>query len=163
MMETIREYLVSVVAVCMITVPAMVFIKKESLQRIVKLVGGVLILIVAIRPLLHLDMDVLSDRLEEFTQKYEFDSATVEETVQSKMAEYVAESSAKVIEEKAQELGGILQAKVTVSDGELPVPTHVKLTGTMSLQAIEQMKDFLQTAFQLPPEEQEWELYGATE
>ena len=71
LMEGIRNYLVSVVAVCMITVPAMVFVRKESLQKTVKLIGGVLILLVAIRPLLHIDMNDIynEDESEESTEE----------------------------------------------------------------------------------------------
>ena len=162
-MEGIRNYLVSVVAVCMITVPAMVFVRKESLQKTVKLIGGVLILLVAIRPLLHIDMNDIAETLKHFTQKYEFDASVVEENAQSKIAECVKETSQQVIEEKAAELGGILQAEVEVSDGDLPAPIHVKLTGSMPVNRIGEMKEYLLTAFQIPLEEQEWNLYGSVE
>ena len=162
-MEGIRNYLVSVVAVCMITVPAMVLVRKESLQKIVKLIGGVLILLVAIRPLLHIDFSELSEQLKQFTQKYEFDASSVEENAQSQIAERVKETSQQVIEEKAVELGGLLQAEVEVSAGELPVPIHVKLTGSMSAEGVREMKEYLLTAFEIPLEEQEWNLYGSVE
>lgn len=162
-MEAIRQYLVSVVAVCMITVPAILFVKKESLQKTVKLIGGVLILLVVIRPLLHIDFQDISKQISQFTKQYGFDSSSVEESTKSQLAVCVRESTKKVIEEKAGELGGMLQAEVSVSDGDLPMPIHVKLTGNMPYEAIEEMQDFLCSAIGIPMEEQEWNLYGTSE
>ena len=162
-MEAVRQYLVSVVAVCMITVPAIVFVRKESLQKTVRLIGGVLILLVAIRPLLHIDLKDLSEQFRQFTKQYEFDSDKIENDAKSQLAASVINGTENVIEQKATELGGILQARVTVSDGELPVPIHVKLIGSMPLDKIDEMKDFLCSAIQIPLEEQEWDIYGPSE
>lgn len=159
-MEGVRNYLVSVVAVCMLTVPGIVFVKKDGLQRIVRLVGGVLILLVAMQPLLRIDLKDLSESLKALTRNYELDTSSLAENAQKKIAETVKEASEQTIEEKASELGATLQAEVTVSEGELPVPVHVKLIGSIEPEQIQTMEDFIVTAFNISLEEQEWKLYG---
>lgn len=159
-MEGIRNYLLSVVAVCMITVIAGVMIQKGSLQKIVRLIGGILVLLVAIRPLLTLDMEKISEYLQELNATYSFDTENIKSTQLELMRERVKASSEAYIENKAKELGGMLQAEVTLSDGDYPVPVGVTLIGTLTPEQARAVSEYIETALNIPASLQEWRLYG---
>lgn len=159
-MEAVRNYLISVVAVCMISVPPVVMVKNPTMNRIVRLAGGVLILLVALRPLLGLDMKDVSGKLEGILEEYQLDTSFLR---QNQMGDYVKNAAEDYIEGQAREMGGEIQAEVQVSQDELPVPVHVKLIGTMRVEQMEKLGAMLSEDLNIPPEEQEWRLYGTGE
>ena len=159
-MDGIKTYLISVVAVCMITVIADVLIQKSGLKRIVRLLGGLLVLMVAIRPLLSLDMSRISTYLLEVNSNYRFDTANIKSTQQELLRQQVRQSAEKYIEDEAKSLGATLQAEVTLSDGEYPVPVSVILIGTLSPEQAQTVGAYIAAALDIPAERQEWRLYG---
>ena len=72
----------------------------------------------------------------------------------------VKKNTQTYIEDKAQELGGIIQAEVTVGSGEYPAPEHVVLTGTMTPEQAQALESYIADSLGIPPEQQEWKLYG---
>lgn len=159
-MDGIRTYLISVIAVCMLTVPAMLFVKKELPGRVVKLVGGVMILMVTVQPLIRLDGIDFTKLLDELDETYSLDMEQISETTQTRLSAYVKQAAEQVIEEKATELGAILQAEVTVSEDEYPIPQRVKLVGSLTSSQLNEISQYIQTALGIPPEQQEWKRYG---
>lgn len=159
-MEAIRNYLLSVVAVCMITVVADVMIRKSALKKIVRLIGGILVLLVAIRPLVSLDMGKVSSYLEDFSASYQFDTARIKGTQNEMIRQQVRRTAETYIENEAKELGGLLQAEVTLSDGEYPVPVSVILIGTLTPEQVQAVSAYIETALNIPASRQEWRLYG---
>lgn len=160
MMDEIRAYLLSVVAVCMITVIAGVLIHKSALQKIVRLIGGVLILLVAVRPLLSLDMSRISAYLAEVNATYQFDTGKIKRTQNELMCEQVRQTAETYIENKAKESGGTVQAEVTLSDGDYPVPIGVTLIGTLTPEQVQTLSALIENTLNIPPDRQEWRLYG---
>ncbi len=159
-MGGIREYLLSVIAVCMICVIARQFVKKESFQKITAFVGGLLILLVVARPLLDLDFKGLSGALEQAAQELEVDVGIIENSANSALEEHIKKTTEAYIEEKARALGGTVQAQVCLTREEYPVPKSVRLTGTMNMSQQAELSTYLSRDLGIPIEEQEWNLYG---
>ena len=159
-MNGIRSYLLSVVAVCMMTVVAAALIRKSSLKKIVRLLGGVLIMLVAIRPLLSLDMERISAYLEDINTTYHFDTDGIKSTQQELMRQQVRQTAEKYIEDTAESIGASLQAEVTLSDEEYPVPVSVVLIGTLTPEQVQTVSASIETSLNIPAERQEWRLYG---
>ena len=63
-------------------------------------------------------------------------------------------------ENEAKSLGGTLQAEVTVSDGDYPVPVSVILIGSMPPEDAKTVSEYIETALGIPADRQEWRLYG---
>lgn len=162
-MDGIRSYLISVVAVSMISVLASVLVKSSPLQKVVRLVGGLLILLVAVTPLLRLDMKALGEKIEEFCGSENFDIAKVELQSQNQLALYIKQTTEAYIENKANELGAAIQAEVTLTNGEYPMPHGVTIIGTLNVEQIKALSAYLTDALNIAEENQEWKLYGATE
>lgn len=159
-MDGVRSYLVSVVAVCMITVVADVLIRESAMKKIVRLIGGILILLVAIRPLLSLDMKTIGAYLDDINANYQFDADEIRRTQQDLLRQQVRQSAETYIENEAKTLGGTLQAEVTVSDEEYPVPVSVILIGSMPPEDAKTVSEYIETALGIPADRQEWRLYG---
>lgn len=159
-MDGVREYLISVVAACMLSVPAAILVRKGTAQKVVRLVGGILILLVVIRPLMKISMEDIAQELEKICRDYAFDTETVSENAQEKMATYIKEATQAYIEEQANALGALVQAEVRLTAGDLPVPCGVKLTGTVNAEQLAALREMLTSELGIPEEEQEWNLYG---
>ncbi len=160
-MEGIKSYLVAIVAACMLTVVASVLVQKSPLRKIVRLIGGILVLLVAVTPLLRLDMS----RIVEYLQgsEYSFDTSAVEQTWHSQLSEHIKQTTETYIENEADRLGAALQAKVTLTEEEYPVPCHAVLIGTVDADQMEALSEYMAASLGIPRTEQEWRLYGTGE
>lgn len=159
-MDEVRGYLISVIAVCMITVIADVLIQKSSLRKIVRLIGGILVLLVAVKPLLSLDMGQISSYLKEFNDSYSFDTGRIKSSQNELLKEHIKQTAETYIEDKATELGGMVQAEISLSEGEYPVPVGVTLIGTLSPEQVQALSAYIVSDLGIPTTEQEWRLYG---
>ena len=160
-MEGIKGYLVAIVAACMLTVVASVLVQKSPLRKIVRLIGGILVLLVAVTPLLRLDMS----RIVEYLQgsEYSFDTSAVEQTWHSQLSEHIKQTTETYIENEANRLGAAVQAKVTLTEEEYPVPCHAVLIGTVDADQMEALSEYMAASLGIPRTEQEWRLYGTGE
>ena len=162
-METIRGYLISLVAVCMIAVLASVLLHGSPINKFVRLIGGIRVLLVAVSPLLTVNTERLSERLEEICGSYAFDTDSVAEERRSFLSEHIMQTTETYIENKAAELGAANQAEVTLTNDEYPVPNKVKIIGTLTVEQIESLAAYLTDSLGIAPENQEWKLYGTSE
>ena len=160
-MEGIKGYLVAIVAACMLTVVASVLVQKSPLRKIARLIGGILILLVAVTPLLRLDMSQIVEYLQ--GSEYSFDTSAVEQTWQSQLSEHIKQATETYIENEADRLGATVQTKVTLTEEEYPVPCHAVLIGTVDADQLEALSEYMETSLGIARTEQEWKLYGTGE
>lgn len=158
MRESIRAYLLAIVAVCMLTALACALLEKSKLQKIVKLIGGALLLLAVVMPLLHLDGDSIASAFDDFTGGAAFDTAQTTKNFQTRLRALVKENTERCIEEKAAALGGIVQAEVTLDFAEAPSPAAAVITGTLTPQQADALGEFLRDSLGI--QEVEWKLYG---
>lgn len=162
-MDSVKTYLISIVAACMIGVVAGAFVQKSPLQKIIRLVSGIVILLVAVVPLLRLDMRDFSEVLSRFDAAYVLDTDQIAKTQSELLGKHVRQTSEDYILRKAEELGAKISAEVTVTQEEYPTPLSVVLTGSVTQSQREKLSEYIQTALGIPAERQKWRLYGASE
>lgn len=160
MMDGIRGYFLAIVAACMLAVLACALLKNSKIQRITKFIAGILILLTVATPLLRIDTAELAERINELGRGSRFDTQEISKDYQTMLRALVKKNTQTYIEDKAQELGGIIQAEVTVGSGEYPAPEHVVLTGTMTPEQAQALESYIADSLGIPPEQQEWKLYG---
>lgn len=158
MRESIRAYLLAIVAVCMLTALVCALLEKSRLQKIAKLIGGALLLLVVVMPLLRLDGESVAGALENLTGSAAFDSAQTAQNFQTRLRALVKENTERCIEEKAETLGGIVQAEVTLDFAEAPSPVAAVITGTLTPQQADALGEFLKDSLGI--QEVDWKLYG---
>lgn len=155
-----REYLISVVAVCMIGVIARQMVQKESVKKVLHFVSGLLILLVLITPLLSLRGKELMTILEEAGEELQVDTENIEESAQQALEEHIKNTAEEYIEKKARELGATVQARVTLTREEYPVPETVKVIGSVTPEQQKALSNYMCLEMGIALEEQEWALYG---
>lgn len=153
-MDTVRSYLLSIVAVCMVVAVAGVFVRSEMMARNLRLISGVLILLVVLQPLLKIDWNEIAKTIQGgvSTENLEFN-------VQEQLALQVKKSTEAYIEEYASAQGALLQAEVEVSGDTVPTPTKITLTGSVTLEQLSTLSDYIETALGIGKNAQIWRIY----
>lgn len=155
-MEQIRGYLLSVVAVAMLSVLLLSLVKQEQLRRILRFVTGLLVLLTVLSPLLKLDEDFVLRVAEELELSIQGNIDALDGQVNRELARHVQDTTEKYIEQKAEEIGANIQAKVTVTEEKYPIPFSVEIIGTLTPQQREGLKQYLTLSLGISAERQEW-------
>lgn len=130
MTARIGAYLIAVTAACMLAVMADALVKSPPVRRVARLVGGLLILLTVLSPLVRLEARDPTEFVEGFAQDADLDAEAVQTDYREQWAERVRELLEQNIEQQAASMGLTLRAEVVVRIGECPEPESVTLHGT---------------------------------
>lgn len=155
-----RKYLISVVSVCMIGVIARHMVQKESVRKVVHFVSGLLVLLVVIGPLLSLQGKELMTILEEAGDELQIERDDFAQDAQKALEEHIKITAEEYIEGKAKELGATVQARVTLSQEEYPVPKSAIIIGSLTAQQQLVLSNYMNREMGIAMEEQVWQRYG---
>lgn len=161
-MQGLREYFTAVLAVCMLAVIVNSLAKKGNIQKIVRLVLGILIVLVVLKPLGAIDLDALSMGFLELTGQ-QLDLQEPEEAYKTALHKQIKESTEQYIEDRANVLGAYVQAKVTLSDDEYPVPIAVQIVGSLNTEQAKALHAYVTDSLGIAEENQEWKVYDTIE
>lgn len=150
------KYLISIASVALLSVLAGSLIKSGALRSVVTFVCGLLVLLVVISPLMSIDPAALSVGLEQIMSMDE----TKETAFRDRFSAQVKRTTEEYIATRGRELGCDLRGEVTLDEGEYPIPYSVVMTGKGTPHQIQSMTEYLTNALGIPPERQEWKLYG---
>ena len=129
MTARIGAYLIAVTAACMLAVMVDALVKSPPVRRVARLVGGLLILLTVLSPLVRLEARDLTEFVEGFAQDANLDAEAVQTDYREQWAERVRELLEQNIEQQAASMGLTLRAEVVVRIGECPEPESVTLHG----------------------------------
>lgn len=129
MTARIGAYLIAATAACMLAVMADALVKSPPVRRVARLVGGLLILLTVLSPLVRLEARDLTEFVEGFAQDANLDAEAVQTDYREQWAERVRELLEQNIEQQAASMGLTLRAEVVVRIGECPEPESVTLHG----------------------------------
>ena len=155
-MEQVRSYLLSVTAVCMIAVLCMRVVSLPRMKAVLRFVTGILILLVAVSALVSLDAEQIEQLARRMEWSLDLKQEDLEKTVNEQLSLHVKETAENYIEKYAQERGILVQAKVSVSEDQYPVPYAVTIIGTMTPQQKYDLERYLTQSLNIPTERQEW-------
>lgn len=161
-MQGIRDYFTAVVAVCMLAVIVSGLAKKGNIQKVVRLVVGLLIVLVVLKPLGAVNLDALSMGFLELTGQ-ELDLQEPEAAYRTALCEHIKESTERYIEDRANALGAYVQAEVTLSEDEYPVPIAVQIVGSLNTEQARSLYVYVTENLGITEENQEWKIYDAVE
>jgi len=148
-MESLREYFLQIVAVCMIAAICNSIVKNQLIAKVIRLVSGILILLVVIAPLSKVDVSNISDVFGETAQiDREAYHAAFREQVQAATKEH--------IERIALEYGCSVQAHVEVSDDEVPIPIGVCIVGAPNARQFARLSEYIENQLGIAKEQQVW-------
>jgi len=156
MMGGIREYLLSIAAAGVLATLAEAVMPAGAVKRVVRFLGGLIVLLSAISPLTKL----ASGRNPEIAnwEMPHSDLVVYAEQQTKELTEMlIIERTAEYILDKAEQIGMKVTAEVILENKDLnPVPRSITITGIYTQLQKKIMSDYLEQTFGIPEERQVW-------
>ena len=153
-MGALREWLTSLVAVSMLLSVAQTLVPEGSIRKIASFTGGLILLVVLLRPLLGADMSRLDLHLEDYERAIGQRQEELGAAGEAELAGIIEERTAAYISDKADTLGLAVKVQVETKpagDG-VPVPWRAELWGPRS----PAMATYMEEELGIPGERQVW-------
>lgn len=152
-MSWFRTYLMGVVSAAMVVALAQALTPEGAVKKIGRLVGGIVLLLAVMKPLIGLSADEktvpVADWLAPPTQ-------AEEEGEQAVLKELIVQRTAEYIEDKGHALGVDCTARVTVTEGEggWPQPWSVEIVGSWTGEGKTALAKTIEEELAIPAERQ---------
>lgn len=159
-MSALREWLLGMVAAALAVALAQALTPEGTVKKVGRLIGGLVLLLAAVRPLTGL----LSESREPAAEA--FSPATETETVQGGMEvmkTLIAQKTGAYIVDKGQSLGLACEVRVTVAmdDSGWPVPWEAEIRGTWTPEQKEELSRVVEEELSIPAQRQSFREEGA--
>lgn len=155
-MEFLRQYILSIVAASVITGVVMGFQQGGTLKQLLKMICGLFLAFMVISPVRRLDVEDFFITADGAADTGEDIAAMGEEMAAEAVADIIKAETEAYILDKAAQLNVSLDVQVTVSGGDPPVPAEVRLEGSVSPYARQQLEAILSRELGIPKEHQIW-------
>lgn len=154
MMAAVREWLTAVVTVTMLLSVVQVLVPEGHQRRIASFLGGLILLVTLLRPLIGMDLRRLDLRLETYEREIAERQEALAAAGKEEMASIIELRTAAYISDKADALGLTVTAEVQTEAGPegIPVPYRAELTGAWS----EELASYMEGELGIPRERQVW-------
>ena len=155
MMAVLRTWLFGLTAVSLLLALAEALVSQEGIRRVLRLAGGVLMIVVLLQPVVQIDLEDLSLSLEAYQQEVETLTEEYAQQQETQLSAGIEAELASYIWDKAQALGLNCQVSVTVETGAdgVPAPRSVDITGEYS----EALSEIIEKDLGVPREQQNWQ------
>lgn len=158
MTAAVREYLLSVVAVALLSGVVLALTPKGAVHRTLTFLSGLAMILTALGPVAKLDFDALAQSMSRtrIEAAEAAEGITVDNT--ELIAELIKEESEAYIWDKAAALGMVpTEVMVEVrTDGTYPYPYRAVLTVSCTIEQRQSMQKLLEEELAIPAERQEW-------
>ena len=156
MIEAIRTWLVSIVCTAAVVALAQAIMPKGTVQKIGMTIGGLVLMVTILQPVLSFDFDRLSGLMARYRLEAEEDSRQLTEENQALMGDIIEEQTAAYIVDKAEELGVSVRVEVTCELDEtgFPYPTAVTVYGNLTEEQQNSLSRCIEGDFAVPAERQ---------
>ena len=153
-MGAVREGLTALVAVTLLLTAAQALVPEGTLRRLSGLIGGLILLVTVLRPLLGVDLERLDLGLEDYEDAIQERQAELEAAGKSQLTGIIEDRTAAYISDKADALGIAVTVRVTARPGPdgVPLPWQAELTGPRS----PELAACMDRELGIPPERQVW-------
>ena len=133
-MGALREWLTSLVAVSMLLSVAQTLVPEGSIRKISSFTGGLILLVVLLRPVLGTDLSRLDLHLEDYERAIGQRQEELSAAGEAELAGIIEERTAAYISDKADTLGLAVQVQVETKTGAdgVPVPWQAEIWGQRS-------------------------------
>ena len=158
MMESVRNWLLSLAGVALLTVLASLFPTSESLRRVTKLAGGVALTCLLFSPLVTFDYDAYAAALQDYHVSVSTDGAVSDSSERLQRTVIESEMRTYILDKAAQCGAALDDAQVTLqwsTDGYwYPHEVHIVSGADENQRA--KLSDCIQTQLGISVENQDW-------
>lgn len=152
MIAALRGWLTSVIYAAMMVAVAEHIAPPGGLKKIVSLTGGLILLVILVRPVEDMRLDFLWGRYDDYARSVERCREELEKDRLSETRKLIEQRTAAYISDKAKRLGLDCQVTVRCKTGEegVPYPDSVTIKGTVS----EELRKWIEEELDIPTERQ---------
>ena len=153
MMENLRSYIL-----CMISAAVIIGVLSSftSAGGVIKLVGGVILMISMIQPLARFDFEGIQRYFEYSFAEGEAAAEQGSAIAEKAMADIIKEETEAYILDKARLYGAEIRADVHVSSDSIPIPREVTVTGDYTAVSKQLLQEMIEEELGIPKEYQLW-------
>lgn len=157
MIDSLRQYLLSIVAAALICALVNGLTKKGGYSAtIIKLLSGIFLTLCVVSPIIRLDLSSVTDYFAVFSYDADVFIAEGYEWTDASMYKCIKEETEAYILDKAASMEAELTVEVTLSDDSPPVPKNIVLTGRVSPYAKSKLSQLIVDDLGIPKENQVW-------
>ena len=154
-METLRTYLLGIVAAAMAVTAAAALLKEGSLRRAVRLAGSVVLILVVLGPLLRESLDAFGAYLAEIEMEEDALRSGIEVENTDILTRIICRKTEAYILDKAAALGAEVTVTVTVEQGgHYPYPYTATVEGKLTDAQRNALSEDLELSLAIPKERQ---------
>lgn len=156
-MDSIREYLIGVVAAALLCGVVTSFLgKKGMLGAVIKLLAGLLMVLAVVRPWVSISLDGWFDWTENVMADGQEFVLYGEAVASDAYRAGIKQQLEAYIEDEAKALECTITAEITLTDESIPAPQCVTLYGNISPYARRVLSDILTEDLGIKQEDQIW-------
>lgn len=156
-MDWVKEYILNIVAVGMITAICITLVQKNtSAGMIIKMLGGIFLVITLISPLVKIRFDDLGVLWEQISAEGDLLAQEGNDSTQEALSTVIKEDLEAYILDKADELGLTLKITVKMDQHNTVMPQTVKLQGAASPYQKRLLSAFMEEELGITEAQQEW-------
>ncbi len=151
------EYLLGVCAAAMVCAAVTALVgKKGTVGPVVKLMTGCFMLLTLLTPLGGIRLGSLEDLISDVSADADAMAAAGENSARQELVLRITERTQAYILDKAAALGADVRVQITVSDDDIPVPSGVTVSGSISPYAKKRLEAVLTTDLGISEEAVKW-------
>ncbi|MCD8375637.1 MAG: stage III sporulation protein AF [Oscillospiraceae bacterium] len=158
-MSALREWLLGMCAAAMAVTLADCLIPEGAVKKIGRMIGGLVLMITALQPLVGLDYASIS----EAWASYRMENAGYSQALESENTQLIKiimeEQAGAYIQDKAAELGVDCTVQVTclISEDGTPYPAQAVIQGSLTQEQRERLQQLIEGDLAIPAEGQRYE------
>lgn len=154
MIGALREWLTSIVVVTLLLSVAQALVPEGNIRRVASFLGGLILLLAMLRPVLGADLERLRLNFDGYEQELRQVREELSASYDAGLAERIEERTAAYISDKADALGLEVTVRVETDTGDdgVPVPAAAEVTGPRS----EELASYMENELGIPRERQVW-------
>lgn len=151
-MGILKDWLVSVTAAALAVALSQALTPEGTVKKIGALVGGMVLLLVMVKPVLAIDPADLANLTASYIPQTEIEISQGEQMMKS----LIAEKTSAYIVDKGAALGVVCRAEVTVESDKSgwPVPWAAEITGPFTPEQRDALSKALEEELGIPPTRQ---------
>lgn len=149
----IKDYLISVTAAALICGMINSLAGKSSISKLMKLLCGIFLASVVIRPVVDIKMGDILDFSDNLAVSSDIAVSAGEKMAAEEMEKIIKAKTEAYILDKAKNIGAEISAEISLND---LVPTGITVVGNLSPYARSSLAAIITQELNIPPEAQIW-------
>lgn len=156
MMSAVGEYALSVIVTVLVCAIVSDLVQDPGLNRILKMISGLVLTMTLVNPVFHLDFSYLSDwdlPVMESASAAAEDGVTIS---RESLCACIKQNTEAYIQEKADMMHSDVTVEVSLSADEIPVPVAAEISGSVSPSIKHQLELIIESQLGITKENIVW-------